>query len=159
MPCKIPRFVAAAGIAAAVVAAALIAAAPAWADDSDRRPDYLRALGDLRGARAQLVHFGSDPVDHEAEQAVYDIDRAINEIKSVAVMDSTDVQEHAPPDAHLARNGRFHKAMGLLDTARRHISGEEDQPDAKVVQLRAIRHIEEARREVARAMAVARENS
>ncbi|MGC1519930.1 MAG: hypothetical protein WA803_00200 [Steroidobacteraceae bacterium] len=147
-----------AAVGVAVAAAVLIAAAPAWADDSDGRPDYLRALSDLRDARAQLDHFGSEPVDHDAEQAIYDIDRAINEIRSVAVMDGIDVQDHVPADAHLVRNGRFHKAMELLDTARRHVSGEEDQPDAKVVQLRAIRHIEEARREVARAMAVVREN-
>lgn len=154
MRCKMLQF--AAGL---VAAAALVAAAPAWADDSAGHPDYLRALSDLRDARAHLEHFGSEPVDHQAEQATYDIDRAINEIKSVAVMDGSDIQDHVPADAHLVRNGRFRKAMELLDTARRHVSGEEDQPDAKIVQLRALRHIEEARREVARAMAVVHENS
>jgi hypothetical protein len=144
---------------AAAVAVALIAAVPAWADDSDRRPQYLHVLGDLRDAREHLEHFGSDPVDARAERAIFEIDRAINEIRREAVMNGDDMENHVPVDTHMVRNGRFHKAMDLLDKAKRDVAGEEDQPDAQALQLRVMRHIEEARHEVARAIAIIHEES
>jgi hypothetical protein len=143
---------------AATAAIALVAAAPAWADNSGRRPEYLHALSDLRDARAHLEHFGSEPVDTQAERAISEIDRAITEIKRAAVMDGSDIENRVPADAHLVRNGRFHKALELLDRAKRHVSGEEDQPDTQALQLRVIRHIEEARQAVARAIAIVHEN-
>ena len=145
--------------AAATSAFALIAAAPAWADDSVRGPNYLHALSDLRDAREHLEHFGSEPVDARAERAIFEIDRAINEIRRDAVMNGNELENHVPADTHMAHNGRFQKAMDLLDRARRDVAGEEEQPDAKALQLRVMRHIEEARHEVARAIAIARENS
>jgi hypothetical protein len=143
----------------AAAAVALIAAAPAWADDSGRPPAYLQALSTLRDAREHLEHFGNEPVDTRAERAIFEIDRAINEIKQAAVMNGDEVENHVPADTHLARNGRFHKAMELLDKARRDVAGEEVEPDAQALQLRVKRHIEEAERQVARAMAIAHENS
>jgi hypothetical protein len=145
--------------AAAAAAVALFAAAPTWADDSGKRPDYLQALGDLRDARQHLEHFGNEPADHQAERAIFEIDRAINEIKHAAAMNGNDAENHLPGDTHLVRNGRFHKAMELLDRARRHVAGEEVEPDAQALQLRVMHHIEEAQHEVARAMAIVNENS
>jgi hypothetical protein len=144
-------------VAATTAAIALIAAAPTWADDSDRRPDYLHALGDLRDARVHLEHFGSEPVDARAERAIFEIDRAINEIKREAVMNGNELEGHVPVDTHLVRNGRFQKAMDLLEKAKRDVAGKEDQPDAQALQLRVMRHIEEARHEVARAIAIVHE--
>jgi hypothetical protein len=141
---------------AAAAAIALIAAAPTWADESVRGPNYLHALSVLRDARQHLEHFGSEPVDSRAERAIFEIDRAINEIKREAVMSGNDIESHVPVDTHLARNGRFQKAMDLLDRAKRDVAGEEDQPDAQALQLRVMRHIEEAQQQVARAMAIER---
>ena len=145
--------------AVAATAAALIAAAPAWADDSVKGPNYLHALSDLRDAREHLEHFGNEPADARAERAIFEIDRAINEIKHAAVMNGDEVENRVPVDTHMVRNGRFHKAMDLLDRARRDVAGEEVEPDAQALQLRVKRHIEEAQHEVARAIAIARENS
>ena len=139
---------------AAVAAVALFAAAPTWADNPGKHPAYLPALSDLRDARAHLEHFSSDPVDHEEEHAIEHIDKAIGEIKRAAIMDGKDVRDHMPVDAHLMRRDRFHKAMELLDKARRDVSGEEDQPDTQVLQLRVIHHIDEARRSVQHAIEV-----
>jgi hypothetical protein len=50
------------------------------------------------------------------------------------------------------RTGRFHKALELLDKARRDASGEEDQPDTRGLQLRVIHHIDEAHRAVKHAL-------
>jgi hypothetical protein len=150
---------AAATAAAALIAAALVAAAPAWADDSVRGPNYLHALTDLRDAREHLEHFGNEPADARAERAIFEIDRAINAIKREAVMSGDELENHVPVDTHVVRNGRFQKALDLLDRAKRDVAGEEDQPDAQALQLRVMRHIEEARHEVSRAIAIARENS
>jgi hypothetical protein len=133
---------------------ALFAAAPTWADNPGKHPAYLHALSDLRDARAHLEHFSSDPVDHSEEHAIGDIDKAIAEIKHAAIMDGKDIQDHMPVDAHLARTGRFHKALELLDKARRDVSGEEDQPDTQGLQLRVIHHIDEARRSVKHAIEI-----
>jgi hypothetical protein len=130
----------------------LFAAAPTFADTPGRHPAYLHALSDLRDARAHLEHLSSDPVDHEEEHAISNIDKAIDEIKHAAIMDGKDVQDHMPVDAHLERTGRFHKAMELLDKAKHDVSGEEDQPDTQGLQLRVIHHIDEARRSVEHAI-------
>ena len=139
---------------AAVAAVALFAAAPTWADNPGKHPAYLHALSDLRDARAHLEHFSSDPVDHEEEHAIEHIDKAIGEIKRAAIMDGKDVHDHMPVDAHLMRRDRFHKAMELLDKAKRDVSGEEDQPDTQGLQLRVIHHIDEARHSVQHAIEV-----
>jgi hypothetical protein len=143
----------------AVATVALFAAAPATADNPGRHPAYLHALSDLRDARAHLEHLSSDPVDHEEEHAIANIDKAIAEIKHAAIMDGKDVQDHMPVDAHLMRKGRFHKALELLDKAKRDVSGEEDQPDTQGLQLRVIHHIDEARRSVKHAIATVHSQS
>jgi hypothetical protein len=136
----------------AAAAVALFAAAPTWADNPGKHPAYLHALSDLRDARAHLEHFSSDPVDHEEEHAIEHIDKAIGEIKRAAIMDGKDVHDHMPVDAHLMRRDRFHKALELLDRAKRDVSGEEDQPDTRGLQLRVIHHIDEARHSVQHAI-------
>jgi hypothetical protein len=165
MPSRMLHFAAgaagAAGAAAVatVAAVALIGAAPTWADDSVRGPNYLHALSELRDAREHLEHFGSEPVDARAERAIFEIDRAISAIKREAVTGGNDIENRVPVDTHMVHNGRFQKAMDLLDKARRDVAGEEDQPDAQALQQRVMRHIDEARHEVARAIAITRENS
>ena len=136
----------------AVATVVLFAAAPAWADNPGRHPAYLHALSDLRDARAHLEHFSGDPADHQEEHAIANIDKAIAEIKHAAIMDGKDVQDHMPVDAHLMRKGRFHKALELLDKAKRDVSGEEDQSDTQGLQRRVIHHIDEARRSVKHAI-------
>jgi hypothetical protein len=145
-------------IAAAAVVA-LFAAAPSWADNPGRHPAYLHALSDLRDARAHLEHFGSDPINKEEERAIGQIDKAIDEIKHAAIMDGKNIQDHMPVDAHLVRDGRFHKALELLDKAKRDVSGEEDQPDTQGLQMRVIHHIDEARYSVAHAIGIVLDRS
>jgi hypothetical protein len=143
----------------AAASVALFAAAPTWADNPGKHPAYLHALSDLRDARAHLEHFTNEPVVQEEEHAIAEIDKAIGEIKHAAIMDGKDIQDHVPVDAHLVRNGRFHKAMELLDKAKRDVSGEEDQPDTQGLQLRVIHHIDEARHSVKHAIETVLNNS
>jgi hypothetical protein len=131
---------------------ALFAAAPTWADNPGKHPAYLHALSDLRDARAHLEHLSGEPVDNAEVHAIDHIDKAIGEIKHAAIMDGKNIQDHMPVDAHLARHDRFRKAMELLDKAKRDVSGEEDQPDTRGLQLRVIHHIEKARHSVEHAI-------
>jgi hypothetical protein len=129
----------------AASAVALCAALPVSADTPGRHPAYLHALSDLRDARAHLEHFRGDPSDRAEEHAIEHIDQAIGEIKRAAIMDGKNLQEHMPVDVHMGRHDRFIKAMELLDRAQQDVSGEEDQPDTRGLQMRVIHHIDEAR--------------
>jgi hypothetical protein len=137
-------------IAAATVA--LAASSPTFADTPGRHPAYLHALADLRDARAHLQHLASEQVLDQEVRAIDEIDKAIGEIKHAAIEDGKNIQDHMPIDAHLSRSGRFHKALELLDKAKRDASGEEDQPATQGLQLRVIMHIDEAHHAVERAI-------
>jgi hypothetical protein len=126
----------------------LFMTAPTFADTPGRHPAYLHALSDLRDARAHLEHWSGDPVDHEEEHAIEHIDKAIDEIKRAAIMEGKDIHAHMPIDAHLMRRERFHRAMELLDKAKHDVSGEEDQPDTRGLQMRVFHHIDEAQHSV-----------
>jgi hypothetical protein len=145
-----------------VVAAAgalCFATAPSFADNPGRHPAYLHALADLRDARAQLEHLSSDPVDNAEGHAIDNIDKAIGEIKRAAIDDGKDIQYHMPVDAHLQRTGRFHKALELLDKAKRDASGEEDQGDTRGLQMRVVEHIDRARHDVHHAIEIIESHS
>jgi hypothetical protein len=132
--------------------AALFIAVPTFADTPGQHPAYLHALSDLRDARAHLERIGSDAVNVEEEHAIANIDKAIGEIKHAAIMDGKNIQDHMPVDAHLQPTGRFHKALELLDKAKRDVSGEEDQPGSQGLQLRVLGHIDAARQSVLHAI-------
>jgi hypothetical protein len=140
----------------ASAAFALIVAAPSWADTPGKHPAYLHALSDLRDARAHLERLGSDPVNQEEDNAIVAIDKAIAEIKRASIMDGKDIADHMPVDAHMPLRGRFHKALDLLNRAQADVSGEEDQPDTRGLQMRVIHHIDEARHSVRHAIETVR---
>ena len=139
----------------ALAGVALFAASSTWADTPGKHPAYLHALTDLRDARAHLEHVtNNDALDQAEAHAIDHIDRAIGEIKKAAIMDGKNIQDHMPVDAHMDRPGRLHRAMELLDKAQRDVSGEEDQPDTQGLQLRVIKHIDEARHSVRHAIEI-----
>ncbi len=137
---------------AAIATFGLVATSPSWADNPGHHPAYLHALSDLRDARAHLQHMGSEQVIDDELRAISEIDKAISEVKRAAIEDGKNIEDHMPVDAHLNRTGRFHKALELLDKARRDASGEEDQPNTQGLQLRVIHHIDEAHRAVKHAL-------
>jgi hypothetical protein len=139
---------------AALAGVTLMMAYPTFAQMPGKHPAYLHALSDLRDARAHLEHFTTEPVTQEEINAISQIDKAIGDIKKAAIMDGKDIGDHMPVDAHLARTGRFHKALELLDKAQRDVSGEEDQPDTQGLQLRVLQHIEAARHSVRHAIEI-----
>lgn len=126
----------------ALIAACCLMAA---ADEPGRHPYYLHALTDLRDARAHLDRLTpSDRLNDQEEHVIAEIDAAIREIKHAAIDDGKDIGDHMPVDAHLKRTDRYHKAMELLDKAHHDIKQEEDNPESRGLQHRALDHVHEA---------------
>jgi hypothetical protein len=137
----------------ALAGIALLGASPTWADTPGKHPAYLHALSDLRDARAHLQQVtSSNSIDQAEMHAIEQIDKAINDIKQAAIMDGKNIQDHVPVDAKMDRPGRLHRARELLDKAHHDVSGEEDQPDTQGLQMRVIKHINQARNSVQHAI-------
>ncbi len=107
-------------------------------------PAYLHALSDLRMARAYLDQIAWPPVQHDEEKAIHQIDAAINEIKRASIDDGKNLEDHPPIDARMRPDGRFRKALELLDKAHNDTARAEDVPEARGLRDRAIGHIDEA---------------
>ena len=110
-------------------------------------PHYLHALSDLRAARHYLNDgWAWGPVKHEDQQAIREIDAAINEIKRAAIDDGKSLNDPFPIDTHLSPHDRFRKANELLWSAHNDLSKAEDVPESRGLRDRASFHIDEAHR-------------
>jgi hypothetical protein len=115
-------------------------------------PHYLAAIADLRYARALLYRSDWRDVMRDQRAAVDEIDRAIGEARQAAIDDGRNPDAHPPIDARMGWEGRFRKAMEMLDSAQRDLSAEEDNGAAAAWRGRAMRNIQNARGYVAKAM-------
>jgi hypothetical protein len=115
-------------------------------------PRYAAAVADLRYARALLYRGDWRDVMRDQRAAVEEIDRAIGEARRAAIDDGRNPDDHPPFDARMPWEGRFRKAMELLDSALRNLSSEEDNRDAAEWRAAARRNVENARAFVAKAM-------
>ena len=115
-------------------------------------PHYLSAISDLRYARALLYRPDWRDVMRDQRGAVEEIDRAIAEAKQAAIDDGKNPDDHPPIDRGLGWEGRFRKAMELLDSASRDLSTEEDNRNASPWRGAALHHVQIAKDFVARAM-------
>lgn len=129
-----------------------VALIPNSAPAQNRHPAYLRALADLRSARAHLQ--GPDRGEmHKAEQeAVTQIDQAMDEIRRASIDDGKGPNDHEPIDTKMDPGTRLHHAMELLDRAGRDIAESEDNQSAKDLQQRAYEHIRKAKEQVQQAI-------
>jgi len=144
----------------AVASVALFAASPTWSDTPGKHPAYLHALSDLRDARAHLEQVTNNATIDQAEaHAIDHIDKAINDIKQAAIMDGKNIQDHVPVDSHMDNPGRLHRSLELLNKAHQDVSGEEDQPDTQGLQMRVIKHIDEAKNSVKHAIQIVESHS
>jgi hypothetical protein len=126
-----------------------LAPAGLLADTPGKHPHYLHALSDLRHARGYLDKLGpDDTVDNDSMNAIHEIDAAIGDMKRASIDDGKDLHDHPPIDAHLAKTDRFHKALELLDKAHQDVSLEEDDPAARGLKDRTLKHIDAAKRDV-----------
>jgi hypothetical protein len=115
-------------------------------------PRYLHAISDLRYARALLFRSDWRDVMRDQRAAVEEIDRAIAEAKQAAIDDGRNPDAHPPIDRALGWEGRFRKAMELLDSAQRDLSFEEDNRAAAGWRAAALGDVQRAKEFVARAM-------
>src|SRR6202451_790750 len=100
------------------------------ADTPGRHPRYLRARSDLRAVQwLSRVHEERN-VMRNLKRCDEEIEAGIHEIDMASVIDRRALEDQPHIDAHLDRNGRFRKMMELLDSARRDIGQEEDNPRA-----------------------------
>jgi hypothetical protein len=132
-----------------MAAAMLLVSAAAYGQE--RHPHYLTARTDLRTAQ-MLARVQEQPNVHLNLQAAdREMDAAVKEIDSAAVIDRKDLVDHPPIDANLARVDRFRKMVELLRTARADIEHEEDNPRAREWRNAATQHIDEALKALRRA--------
>jgi hypothetical protein len=108
-------------------------------------PRYLKALSDLRYARALLWRPDFREVMRDQRAAIEEIDLAIGEAKRAAIDDGKNVDDHPPVDTRLGWEGRFRKAMELLDSARGDLSFMETNMAAAPWRDAARVHVERAR--------------
>jgi hypothetical protein len=108
-------------------------------------PRYLHALADLRAARwllSQRADTRAEARDEDA--AVYEIDKAYNEITRAAINDGKDLRAPVSMDVPPERAGRLHRALDLLRQIRDDVAREEDDPYTRGLRDRAVQHVDEA---------------
>jgi len=119
---------------------------------AQRHPAYLRALSDLRAARAHLERPDGGALRDQERKAIGDINHAIDEIVKAAIRDGKDPDFRPHVDLPRDWAGRLHRAMELLNRAYNDIDREEDNGFAQGLRSRALGHISHARQHVREAM-------
>jgi hypothetical protein len=142
-------------IFSAIIALAIAGiAGTASAAPAPQHPAYLRALSDLRDARANLSRPNGGALERQEQDAIAEIDRAIGEIKAAAIDDGKNIEDHVPVDPHMPWGGRLHKALNLLDKAHNDVDRAEEDPAARGLKHRALDHIDRAHHHVEEAIAI-----
>ena len=118
-------------------------------------PRYLQAISDLRYARAILFRPDFRDVMRDQRAAVEEIDRAIAAARQAAIDDGRNPDDHPPVDIRGGWEGRFRKAMELLNSARENLSFVEDNRRAARWREDALASVDRARNFVARAQRAA----
>ena len=109
-----------------------------------RHPRYLSARSDLRRA-VILMRIPDEPnVMRDMQEASGFVERAIREIDAAARFDRRDINDNPPVDTRMGRGGRFREILRLLESARRDIGMEEDNPRAAEWRNRAFGFIDGA---------------
>src|SRR6202041_2781900 len=119
---------------------------------AQQHPAYLRALSDLRDARAHLQRPNHGALQQQEQDAISEIDKAIHEIKAASIDDGKNIDDHLAVDEHLEWGGRLRRANELLGKAFSDIDKEEDNPETHGLKRRALEHINAARAHVREAM-------
>ena len=115
-------------------------------------PRYLSAISNLRYARALLWRPDFREVMRDQRAAIDEIDHAIAEAKRAAIDDGKNIDDHPPVDTRMGWEGRFRKAMELLDSAVSDLSFAETNRGAEPWRDVARANVERARGMVAKAM-------
>ena len=160
-----------AGLSAILFSVMLIFGTPAGAEKIVQHPAYLRALAELRDARAHvsppaqenardLPPHAGDPALNEAslpdgdeQRAIEEIDQALQDVKDASEDDGKGADDHAPVDVNWNRSERLHFAIDKLDQAHEDI--ELRQQDSYLKGLKANsaqEHLEKAKKAILHAL-------
>jgi len=132
-----PRMAILTGLAVALLA-------PSAGRAQYRHPRYLHARSDLRRAQL-LMQVPEEPnVMRDMRVASDQIERAIHELDMAARFDRRDLDDRPPVDVRMGRGSRFREILRLLDSAKRDIAEEEDNPLAREWRNRAFGYIDAA---------------
>lgn len=110
-----------------------------------QHPHYLRALSDLRYARAWLLAPEPKWQHNDVLRSISQIDLAIAEIKRAAIDDGKNTSDHPAVDANLKGMDRMRKVVALLLNVRIDLTNEhEDDKKALGWRRAALKHTEDA---------------
>ena len=126
--------------------------APPPAAGPGAHPAYLHAMSDLRHVRALLERPAHPEVKWDENNAIREIDAALNEIRVAAIDDGKPLGDHPPVDAHMGHRDRLKRAEEMLHQAAADIESREDNNFAKGLRGRALGHIRQAEHAVHEAM-------
>jgi tetratricopeptide (TPR) repeat protein len=116
-------------------------------------PNYLQALSDLRAARWLVDHRTADVHKTvEENNAVAQIDLAIDLIKKASVDDGKNINDHPPVDEKADRAGRLQEAAEFVEKAYKDINSEEPNGIAVGFRNQAMQHISEATKRIGLAL-------
>jgi hypothetical protein len=108
-------------------------------------PAYLHAISDLRTARAYLEMDRREPSAGHRHHAIEEIDKAIDEMKKAAIDDGKNPWQAPPPQSGGDPGAPIHSALQLLDEAHTDVGQGADSPENRGLQIRSLKHIDEAR--------------
>ncbi|MGA2642129.1 MAG: hypothetical protein ABSG21_14650 [Spirochaetia bacterium] len=141
-------------MAGAVAESEAPAAAPAPAP-AGAHPAYLHALSDLRVSRALLRGWTNPLIYMLVQQAVTEIEGALNDITEAAISDGKNIDDHPPIDASLANRNRLIRSLELLNKAYSDIDERETNPADMALRSKALGHISKARQDLNEARRIA----
>jgi hypothetical protein len=131
--------------ALALAALSALLVSPARAEAPGEHPRYLSALADLRDAQWFLSHPREGAIEEREHHALEEIQRATGIVERAAAWDGKNPGERRPDDVDVERlGGRLRKVSALLRAARDDVAREEDNFAARVLQYRAVEHIDGA---------------
>jgi hypothetical protein len=132
-----------------MITALLLGAAPlalpgvAQAQNAFPHPDYPSAVRELRDARWLLEHRVGGPLEDRDRRAMWETDRALEDVERAAHLDGRFLYEF-PRDDVFPGPARLRRVSELLRTARATLERPEYLADLQEAQMRAIGHVDNA---------------
>jgi len=115
------------------------------ADQPQAPPDFLQLVAGLRDARWTLQHRpGEIAFSTQEGIALSEIDRAIDEIFKAAQMQDKIHQYRPHDDINQEHSERLHRALDLLENARRDLAIDVESDVANQYRRRALEHVSRA---------------
>jgi hypothetical protein len=117
-----------------------------------QHPAYMHALANLRQARSLLQSDTRPGTAADRDFALREIEAAMHEIRTAVREEGRDPHFTPPPAIAGDPDRPIRSALTLLNEAREDVARGTDEYDSRGLQLRALRHIQEARRAMSHAL-------